>query len=42
MSAGVGDEIRITKELRVSPSDLSELIVSLGGVKFWIVAMVPL
>src|SRR5438093_7688426 len=42
MSAGVGNEIRITKELRVSPSDLSELIVSLGGVKFWIVAMVPL
>jgi len=35
-------EIRITKELRVSPSDLSELIVSLGGVKFWVVAMVPL
>jgi len=42
MSAGVGNEIRITKELRVSPSDLSELIISLGGVKFWIVAMVPL
>jgi chlorophyll synthase len=37
-----GSEIRITKELRVSPSDLSELIVSLGGVKFWVVAMVPL
>ena len=37
-----GGEIRITKELRVSPSDLSELIVSLGGVKFWVVAMVPL
>ncbi len=35
-------EIRITKELQISPSDLSELIVSLGGVKFWIVAMVPL
>ena len=35
-------QIRITKELRVSPSDLSELIVSLGGVKFWVVAMVPL
>jgi chlorophyll synthase len=37
-----GGEIRITKELRVSPSDLSELIISLGGVKFWVVAMVPL
>src|SRR5439155_1852082 len=35
-------EIRITKELRVSPSDLTELIVSLGGVKFWIVAVAPL
>ncbi|TLZ56655.1 MAG: hypothetical protein E6K15_05025 [Methanobacteriota archaeon] len=34
--------IRITKELRVSPSDLTELIVSLGGVKFWIVAIAPL
>ena len=34
--------IRITKELRMSPSDLTELIVSLGGVKFWIVSVVPL
>ncbi len=37
-----GSEIRITRELRVSPSDLTELIVSLGGVKFWIVAVAPL
>src|SRR5436305_12236274 len=37
-----GGEIRITRELRVSPSDLTELIVSLGGVKFWIVAVAPL
>ena len=37
-----GTEIRITRELRVSPSDLTELIVSLGGVKFWIVAIAPL
>ncbi|PYP30285.1 MAG: hypothetical protein DMD49_10905 [Gemmatimonadetes bacterium] len=37
-----GSEIRITRELRVSPSDLTELIVSLGGVKFWIVAIAPL
>src|SRR5205823_8597279 len=37
-----GGEIRITGELRVSPSDLTELIVSLGGVKFWIVAIAPL
>ncbi len=39
---GAEGEIRITKELRVSPSDLTELIVSLGGVKFWIVAVAPL
>ncbi|HLB66895.1 MAG TPA: UbiA family prenyltransferase [Thermoplasmata archaeon] len=36
------DENRITKEIFVSPSDLSELIVSLGGVKFWVVAIAPL
>ena len=35
-------EIRITRELRISPSDLAELIVSLGGVKFWVVAIFPL
>jgi 4-hydroxybenzoate polyprenyltransferase len=34
--------VRITKELRVTPTDLGELLVSLGGVKFWIVAMFPL
>jgi len=39
---GVAGEMRITRELRVSPSDLTELIVSLGGVKFWIVAIAPL
>jgi len=27
-----GSEIRITRELRVSPSDLTELIVSLGKI----------
>ncbi len=41
-ATGVAGEIRITKQLRVSPSDLTELIVSLGGVKFWIVSVVPL
>ncbi len=35
-------EVRVTKEFRLTPSDLSELIVSLGGIKFWIVAIVPL
>jgi len=39
---GAAGEIRITRELRVSPSDLTELIVSLGGVKFWIVSIAPL
>jgi len=37
-----GAGLRVTKELHVSPSDLTELIVSLGGVKFWIVAIAPL
>src|SRR5438552_8700147 len=31
-----------TKSIHLSPSDLSELIVSLGGVKFWIVSVAPL
>jgi chlorophyll synthase len=39
---GAESEIRITRELHVSPSDLTELIVSLGGVKFWIVSIAPL
>jgi len=33
---------RITRELRITPTDLAELIVSLGGLKFWIVAIFPL
>src|SRR3989304_4319318 len=40
--AGGGDGARGPKEVRGPPSDLSELIVSLGGVKFWVVAMAPL
>src|SRR5205809_7635712 len=39
---GLTSDIRGTKELRLSPSDLSELIVSIGGVKFWIVSVAPL
>src|SRR5438309_6302150 len=35
-------DIRGTKSIHLSPSDLSELIVSLGGVKFWIVSVAPL
>src|SRR5438445_11577252 len=39
---GLTTDIRGTKQLHLSPSDLTELIVSLGGVKFWIVSVVPL
>ncbi len=39
---GAAAEVRITKQLQLTPSDLSELIVRLGGVKFWIVSVVPL
>lgn len=35
-------DVRTPKELKISPSDLAELLVSLGGVKFWIVAIFPL
>lgn len=33
---------RIQKEVRITPQDLAGFIVSLGGVKFWIVAAFPL
>ncbi len=36
------NELYATKSIHLSPSDLSELIVSLGGVKFWIVSVAPL
>src|SRR5207245_4673448 len=36
------NELYATKSIHLSPSDLTELIVSLGGVKFWIVSVVPL
>src|SRR5256885_8902534 len=36
------NELYATKSMHLSPSDLSELIVSLGGVKFWIVSVAPL
>lgn len=35
-------EVHVTKELKIAPSDLTELIVSLGGLKFWFVAIFPL
>ncbi len=39
---GADAEVLVTKQLRLTPSDLTELIVSVGGVKFWIVAVAPL
>ncbi|HKW43726.1 MAG TPA: UbiA family prenyltransferase [Thermoplasmata archaeon] len=39
---GAAGEVPVTRELHLSPSDLTELIVSLGGVKFWVVSVVPL
>lgn len=38
----MADEVRIRKEVHVTPGDLAGFIVSLGGVKFWIVAAFPL
>jgi len=38
----VAGETRVTKELYLSPQDLWGLILSLGGVKFWVVSMAPL
>ena len=38
----VAGEIRVTRELYLSPQDLWGLILSLGGVKFWVVSMAPL
>src|SRR5713101_8974358 len=39
---GLTSDIRGTRQLHLSPSDLTELIVSIGGVKFWIVSVAPL
>lgn len=39
---GLPPEVHSVKTFRVAPSDLAELLVSLGGVKFWIVAIFPL
>lgn len=41
-SGAVADEVRVTKEVHITPGDLAGFIVSLGGVKFWIVAAFPL
>src|SRR2546422_90503 len=39
---GLTSDTRTNPQLHLSPSDLSELIVSIGGVKFWIVSVAPL
>src|SRR5256712_6633794 len=39
---GLTSDNRTNPQLHLSPSDLSELIVSIGGVKFWIVSVAPL
>lgn len=38
----VADEVTIRKEVHVTPRDLTSFIVSLGGVKFWAVAIFPM
>lgn len=38
----MSDDLRVTKEVHVTPGDLAGFIVSLGGVRFWIVAAFPL
>src|SRR5437879_9610623 len=38
----LASDLRGANQLHLSPSDLTELIVSLGGVKFWIVSVAPL
>ncbi|MFQ5986816.1 MAG: UbiA family prenyltransferase [Thermoplasmata archaeon] len=35
-------EVRVRKEIHITPQDLTGFIVSLGGVKFWIVAIFPM
>ncbi len=38
----VAGEIRVRKEVHITPQDLAGFIVSLGGIKFWIVAIFPM
>ncbi|MDX1534036.1 MAG: UbiA family prenyltransferase [Thermoplasmata archaeon] len=35
-------EVRVRKEVHITPQDLTGFIVSLGGVKFWVVAIFPM
>ncbi len=36
------DEIRVQKQVYITPQDLTGFIVSLGGIKFWAVAIFPM
>jgi chlorophyll synthase len=38
----VADEVRVRKQVYITPQDLTGFIVSLGGVKFWAVAIFPM
>jgi len=38
----VADEVRVRREVHITSQDLTGFIVSLGGVKFWAVAIFPM
>lgn len=38
----MADEVRVRKEVYITPQDLTGFIVSLGGIKFWAVAIFPM
>jgi 4-hydroxybenzoate polyprenyltransferase len=38
----VADEVRVRKQVYITPQDLTGFIVSLGGIKFWAVAIFPM
>ena len=38
----MADEVRVRKQVYITPQDLTGFIVSLGGIKFWAVAIFPM
>ena len=38
----MADEVRVHKQVYITPQDLTGFIVSLGGIKFWAVAIFPM
>jgi 4-hydroxybenzoate polyprenyltransferase len=38
----IPEEFRVTKEVHLTPQDLLSFVVSLGGIKFWAVAIFPM